>query len=156
MYRRYQKMGDLSREDSLLTDTEKYGSGIYMEKNFDNWNEYKKGLHGKQFPYFVHVREVWWCSLGLNVGHEEDGKNENFERPVLVLKKISNDLVVIVPLSTKMKVGTYYYPYAFEKVDGIALLMQVRVISTKRFLRKMTRIQTVVFKDIVEKFRNLF
>jgi hypothetical protein len=25
--------------------------------------------------FFGHLREVWWCSLGVNVGAETDGKN---------------------------------------------------------------------------------
>ncbi len=30
-----------------------------------------------------------WCSIGINVGDEEDGKNELYERPVLVIKKFN-------------------------------------------------------------------
>jgi hypothetical protein len=34
-------------------------------------------------------REVWWCSIGLNVGDEEFWKGAYFTRPVLVFKKYS-------------------------------------------------------------------
>ena len=51
----------------------------------------------------MHEREIWWCSLGVNVGHEEDGKNEQFERPALILKKWSNKTVIILPMTTKTK-----------------------------------------------------
>ena len=39
-------------------------------KDFDTWNMLKKHIHQKRFSAFVHAREVWWCSLGLNVGTE--------------------------------------------------------------------------------------
>jgi mRNA interferase MazF len=59
-----------------------------MKKDFRKWHFRKKLVHeSKNIPYF-YEREIWWCSIGLNVGYEQDGKNDNFERPVLVLKKI--------------------------------------------------------------------
>ena len=39
-------------------------------KDFDTWNALKKHIDRKRFLAFVHAREVWWCSLGLNVGTE--------------------------------------------------------------------------------------
>jgi len=61
-----------------------------MPKDFDCWNEIKKGIDGREKIIFCNKREIWWCSLGLNVGVEEDGKNQLFKRPVLVVK-VFND-----------------------------------------------------------------
>ena len=127
-----------------------------MEKNFDRWNEYKKRLNEKPFLHYVNERDVFWCSLGHNVGHEEDGKNENFERPVLILKKFSRDLVIIAPISSKIREGPFYYQYAFGMKDSVVLLQHIRSISTKRLLRKMTKVPTTVFLEITELARNLF
>ena len=60
-----------------------------MNKNFDKWNDIKKSVNNKPDNLGVHKREVWWMTLGLNVGVETDGKHENFERPVLVLKRFN-------------------------------------------------------------------
>lgn len=38
---------------------------------------------------YFYEKDVWWASLGANIGHEEDGKNKKFERPVLILKKFN-------------------------------------------------------------------
>lgn len=58
-------------------------------KDFDTWSKEKKTLEQEGHDSLVfHEREIWWCSIGINVGDEQDGKNERFERPVLVLKKI--------------------------------------------------------------------
>ena len=59
-------------------------------KDFDNWNKEKKILESTANETLVfHEREIWWCSIGLNVGDEQDGKNDYFERPVLVIRKFN-------------------------------------------------------------------
>lgn len=60
-----------------------------MQKDFDVWNNKKKELNNAVFNSYVHAREIWWCSIGINVGDEEDGKNSMFERPVLIIKKFN-------------------------------------------------------------------
>lgn len=50
-----------------------------MQKAFDDWNELKKKLDQNWRQPYVHHREVWWCSLGQNIGAEIDGKNESVD-----------------------------------------------------------------------------
>lgn len=59
-----------------------------MEKNFDKWNGEKKRVNIRDENTLFHEREVWWCSLGVNIGFEQDGKNDIFERPVLIIRNI--------------------------------------------------------------------
>ncbi len=50
-------------------------------KDFDGWNSSKKLVDISDRQVFGYPREVWWCSLGVNIGAEVDGKNEeDFER----------------------------------------------------------------------------
>ena len=56
-------------------------------KDFDSWNRIKKKTHGSSRVKYPKEGSVWWCKLGLNIGDEEDGKGDYFERPVLILKK---------------------------------------------------------------------
>ncbi len=46
-----------------------------MQKDFNNWNSLKQELDKNEKVLFFKEREVWWCSIGLNLGHEENGKN---------------------------------------------------------------------------------
>ena len=45
------------------------------KKDFDTWNGLKKSIECKQGgEAYAYPREVWWCSLGVNLGVEIDGK----------------------------------------------------------------------------------
>lgn len=55
-----------------------------MSKDFDYWNNTKKQINEIQNTRFHKPREIWWCYLGVNVGHEQDG-GIDFRRPVVIL-----------------------------------------------------------------------
>jgi hypothetical protein len=59
-----------------------------MQKDFDGWNKLKKAIDASddQRLYF-HEGDIWWVRLGVNVGYEIDGKQREFSRPVVVLRK---------------------------------------------------------------------
>lgn len=65
-----------------------------MRNDFDSWNEIKKKIHvgGDSPPLFPKAGEVWMCSLGRNIGFEQNGSGNNFSRPVLVVKKFNNKM----------------------------------------------------------------
>lgn len=58
-------------------------------KDYKNWHNLKLKIenNGTKKKKKFREREIWWCSLGENIGFEQDGKNEKFERPILVLRK---------------------------------------------------------------------
>jgi len=119
-----------------------------MEKDFQKWHNKKKEIHeSDDVPYF-YEREIWWCSLGVNIGYEQDGKHENFERPVLILKKFNQYVLWIIPLTSKQKSGKYYYSFEFGKEPSVAILSQLRLISSKRLLRKIGMIPEDDFAKI--------
>lgn len=126
-----------------------------MQKDFDRWNDKKKKLSSRTFSDFVHAREVWWCSLGVNIGFEQDGKNQFFERPVLVIRKFSNDSVLIVPLSSKPKTNIFSFNFTHEGQRFSALLSQIRLISTKRLNRKIYRMDTFLYNQIHKAMKEL-
>lgn len=126
-----------------------------MQKDFDKWNNRKKELDNIVFDDYVHTREVWWCSLGLNIGFEQDGKHNLFERPVLIIRKFSNDSVLVVPISSKIKQNIFSFNYIHGDNEFSALLSQIRLISTKRLSRKIYRMDTALFNQIHKAVRKL-
>lgn len=108
-----------------------------MDKDFDNWNFLKQEIDNKKRVFYAHPREIWWCSLGVNIGAEIDGKHENFERPVIIIKVYNKESVVILPLTTKEKNDNFHYRLNMDERVVWVKLTQTRVISTKRLLRKV-------------------
>ena len=119
-------------------------------KDFDNWNSTKKHLNNAHAVIQANRREAWWCSLGINVGAEIDGKNETFERPVLVVKRISAESVIVLPLSTKGSADLHHIAIEHEGKISFAKLSQIRTISTKRLRRKLFTLPEDTFVKITD------
>src|SRR5262249_25693949 len=81
-----------------------------MKKNFDGWNEHKKQIHDSGERPFYHAREIWWCSVGVNVGNELDGTGHDHDRPVLVLRVFNAETFFGVALIGHLRTGRYYFP----------------------------------------------
>ena len=120
-----------------------------MEKDFDTWNESKKELESAPITKYAHPREIWWCSLGVNLGAEIDGKNENFERPVIVMKAYNKETMVILPITTKQKDDEFHHKIQTADKTVWVKLTQMRVISNKRLLRKVDLLNEASF-DILK------
>ena len=99
-----------------------------MEKDFDSWNIVKKDLENKDSDVFFHRREIWWCSLGANLGFEQDGRSDTFERPILIIKKFNNDIFVGLPITTQAKKGKFYHITEYAGKKYSVILSQVRLI----------------------------
>lgn len=127
-------------------------------KNFDGWNEKKKHADSKSEKRepFIHTREVWWCAVGVNVGSEVDGKNENFERPVLVVRVISGNGFLGIPLTSKEKGHRYEVRIVHDRGNSFANISQLRFFSRKRTLRKVGTVPEKYFQSLLEELRALF
>jgi mRNA interferase MazF len=115
-----------------------------MKKDFWKWHEKKSQIHEKIGELFFHEREVWFCHLGTNVGFEQDGKGENFGRPIIVFRKFNNEVFWGIPLTTRTKGGKFYL--SINLGDGTprkAIISQLRLLDAKRLYQKLA----VIDKD---------
>jgi len=122
-----------------------------MEKDFFKWHKKKEILNGRSDMKDVYFREkeVWWCALGVNIGFEQDGKGDEFRRPILILKKFNQFVVLAVPLTSKIKDNKYYFPCILG--DGIkrtAIISQIRLIDTRRLIDKLSTLDEISFAKI--------
>lgn len=118
-----------------------------MDQEYDNWNTKKKQISKNPRIYFD-KGEIWFVSLGKNIGDEEDGKNEGFERPVLITRKFNNNVFIAVPLtSNPNKEGKYYFKLKSFN-NSVAILSQVKLLDSKRLLRFMGKINNEELKEI--------
>ncbi len=68
---------------------------------FIEWTKLKIRIQiSEEEPVYFREKEIWWASLGVNIGYEQDGKNRNFERPVLVLKKFNKNILLALNSKT--------------------------------------------------------
>ncbi len=122
--------------------------------NFDQWNELKQKINfNRQAPYFK-IREVWWTSIGHNIGFEQNGRNDMFERPVLITKKFNNYVFLGLPLTGKHKQGKYYFPINIDGRDTSVIISQIRLFDAKRLIRKMSVLEKETFTRIHKEFYN--
>ena len=120
-----------------------------MKKDFDKWNIKKKEIHWQKSSVFCHPREIWWCSLGVNVGFEQDGTGNNFDRPVLVIRGFNQNIFFGAALTGVRREEKYYFPIGkIEGKEASVVLSQVRLIDTKRLVRKMTTLDECVFENV--------
>src|ERR1700733_12752547 len=100
-----------------------------MEKDFDRWNSNKKSLHRGKGLKFCYPREVWWCALGVNIGDEQDGTGNNFDRPIVVIKGFNEHVFLGAALTGKKKEGKYYFPLGnIGDREANVILSQIRLI----------------------------
>lgn len=125
-----------------------------MKKDFNKWNIKKISINNTSNVPFFHEREIWFCFLGANVGLEQDGQGEDFQRPVVIIKKFNNEICWAIPLSTTKKRGKYYFAFPFnENLTSVAILSQIKLIDAHRFSRKIGDINEANFKSLIEKLK---
>ncbi len=117
-------------------------------EEFIDWTKIKIRLNLKTDLVYFYEREIWWASLGFNIGYEQDGKNEKFERPILILKKFNKNILWALPMTSQNKTGGFYYQFETEDNKYSVILSQLRLISSKRLLRKIKVLSNVDFEKI--------
>lgn len=123
-----------------------------MYSEYDRWNEVKKKISEScHKPPYYNELDVWWVSIGLNIGYEVYGKGKDFGRPVLILKKFNRFTFLGIPLSTKLKENRYYIPITLNGRKVSALISQVRVFSSDRILCKIAELDLRDYEKVLEK-----
>jgi mRNA-degrading endonuclease toxin of MazEF toxin-antitoxin module len=127
-----------------------------MKKDFDKWNINKKQIHSNNENKFYGQREIWWCSLGTNIGFEQDGTGVCGERPVLILKGFSKHVCIVVPLTSSNKKNPYhFYLGKVSGRDAWLITSQIRLIDTKRLINKIGSIENIIFEEIRKTIKDL-
>ena len=126
------------------------------KKNFRGWMKVKEMLHYRDRRCAIKDGEIWWSSVGENVGTEICGKGMECVRPVLILKKITKTSFWAVPLTSKKHSGgSWYVPFEFDGRYQEAVVIQVEYMSTARLHRKMGELSTGDYRKVVMGFRAL-
>lgn len=83
------------------------------------------------------------------MGFEQDGSGDEYRRPVVVLKGLSKRTFVAIPLTASTK--SHPMRPSVGRVgdeEARALISQVRVVDTKRLVRKIGYLDKGAFESI--------
>ena len=123
---------------------------------FDRWNEMKKRRH-RSAPLKFKEGEIFFLSVGMNVGGEVYGKGEAFLRPVLVFRKTGRTTFYGIPLTSRLKEGDYFVTFSYKKgKNSTALLHQMRLFDIRRARYFSGRIKKSDFGRVKAKIGELF
>lgn len=132
-----------------------------MKKDFQNWHNKKSQIDNIEKRPFFHEREIWFCYLGANVGFEQDGRGDDFLRPIVIIRKFNNEIFWAIPLtksSSKENKKTLKYYYSFSFVEGIksvAILSQIRLVDARRLARYAGIMTEKEFGELKKKLKAL-
>jgi mRNA-degrading endonuclease toxin of MazEF toxin-antitoxin module len=117
-------------------------------ERFDNWFPVKRSLAARNIIPPTAEREIWWCSIGFNVGSEAYGKGSRFTRPVLILKKLNYATFIGIPMSSKLKIRDDYHILNFNGKDVALMLGEIRKFDSRRLADKMGTLSEEKFKQV--------
>lgn len=125
-------------------------------KDYSEWHQLKTNIHNDKVRPKFHEREIWFASLGANIGFEQDGRGDDYLRPVIVIRKFNNAVCLVVPLTKSQKEGIHYFSFSYESnVISTAILSQIRLLDSKRFNYKSGYISEFDFAVLKEKLKRL-
>lgn len=126
-------------------------------KRFLEWIGLKQRLHENDHqPPLVAEREIWWASLGENVGSEINGKSALFSRPVIIYRKLAHGFYHVIPTTTQQKTGTWFVPFRSIGRDMAACLHQTRSIDHRRLSSRLGKLDEDDFDRVREGFWRLY
>ncbi len=126
-------------------------------KRFAEWFRLKEKLDASSHNVpLAKEREIWWVSLGENVGSEMGGKNQLFSRPALIIKKLTRGFFLVAPTTTKPHEGSWYVKVRLGELDEYVCLNQIRTIDYRRMYSLLGQLDGADFARVKEGFNKLY
>ena len=129
-------------------------------KNYDEWNIIKQKANKKENKVGFKEREIFWLRLGQNIGAEEYGKGNEFQRPVLILKRLTSDIFIGVPLTSSLKNNDYFHQFTYKtkkgEIENSAMILQLKTFDKKRLMTRIGMLNRSDFDLVLEKISGLF
>jgi mRNA interferase MazF len=107
-------------------------------QEYDKWNKVKKETSKEVSVVGYKTRDIFNVKVGKNIGFEQNGKGNEFVRPVVVYKKFTKDMFIGIPLTTTKREGNFFFHFEFiPNKTSVAILPQAKLFSSKRLLNKI-------------------
>ena len=126
-------------------------------KDYSRWHALKSDLNQRTRTNerFIKERQVWYCAIGANIGFEQDGKGDDFSRPLVIFKVFNRDIFLGIPLTSTLRFPPYYSPTFVHGREGAAILSQLRLFDRRRLIRYMGMVDQQSFATIQQNLKTL-
>lgn len=127
---------------------------MITDKDYSRWITIKSVLNAIETPVSFCEREVWWASLGENIGFELDGKSFDYSRPIVILKAFGRNNLFYVPLTTTTceRKKSYFFDVG-EVISGKqskASLSHTSSMDARRLLTRIGLLEQNLFDNLQE------
>lgn len=119
-----------------------------MMNDFDVWNIKKQELERNKRELLFKEGEIWWCSIGKNIGEEVYGKGNGFRRPVVIFRKLTGNSCLAIPTTTKPRAGSWYHHFRVAGKERWAMMHQMRFISANRLWLRDSSLSAEEFSEL--------
>ena len=125
-----------------------------MKEEYNKWNKIKQITENKK-PPIIKNGLIFWCRIGYNIGYEENGKGDYFQRPVIIIRKFSGNFALIAPLTSKEHKGDWYLQITIKGEKSYVILNQIKPIDTRRLEKNIGQINDNTISEIINAYKKL-
>jgi len=91
----------------------------------------------------------------VNVGSEQNGHEETFLRPVVVLKKYVSGMFLCLPLTSRGKTWPDYFKLSHPSgTMSYAILSQGKTLDRKRFAKYVLTLSRVELEKLIQVYKD--
>lgn len=125
-------------------------------KQIQEWCRLKLSLFNKENKVVFKQGDIWWCSLGMNLGEEMFGKGPKFTRPVLIFRKFTGNSFLGLPITKQEKEGSWYMEITIHREKRWVMLNQARVLDKKRLTNRIGALDNSDFSKVKKRFLEFY
>ncbi len=125
-------------------------------KSFKEWFKLKISLWDSESKVIFKQGDIWWCSLGINLGEEIFGKGLKFTRPILVFRKFTSNSFLGLPLTTQKKEGSWFVEITIHGKTNWVMLNQARILDKKRLTNRVGVLDDTDLKKVKSRFLEFY
>ncbi len=126
-------------------------------KPYYAWNKKKIKIDKNNNINHPREKEIWWCSVGFNIGSEVYGKGEDYSRPVLVINAEGSENFIGIPITSKIKNKKYSCVIkTSDEVLHTALIYQIRSFDKKRLIKRKYILADEEYFRVGKYFKKLY
>lgn len=125
-------------------------------KFLKEWCKLKIAIWNQESKAVFKQGDVWWCSLGVNLGEEMFGKGAKFTRPVLIFRKFTGNSFLGLPLTKHEKRGSWYVEITIHKEKRWVMLNQARILDRKRLTNRIAELDGADFGRVKTAFLKFY